>query len=191
MRDLDERLRTLRGPGTKLWVLHMLGSHGPSYFRRYPDAFARFAPDCRDDELRNCAVEEIVNAYDNSILYTDHVLATAIERLAAHAGSVDSAVLFVSDHGESLGEKGLFLHGIPYAIAPEEQTRVPMVFWASSRFEAGAGFEPGCLDRTMRRQAQRPQTHDVLFHTLLGLLDVRTALHEPTLDLVDECRHAP
>jgi lipid A ethanolaminephosphotransferase len=203
VRDLDDRLRALgkpvpsraegpgASPGPQLWVMHMLGSHGPSYFRRYPDAFARFVPDCRDDDLRNCSVDQIVNAYDNSLLYTDHVLATTIERLQAHAREVDAALLFVSDHGESLGEKGLFLHGIPYAIAPDEQTRVPMVFWAGSRFESAAGFDEGCVSRAMKRQAARAQSHDVLFHTVLGLLDVKTALHEPALDLVAECRRAP
>jgi len=193
--DLDQRLDRLDRPGaatggasTQLWVLHLLGNHGPSYFRRHPPGFARFQPECVDDELRSCTQEQIVNAYDNALLYTDHVLATAIERLAAHAGRVDSALLFVSDHGESLGEKGLFLHGVPHAIAPQEQTRVPMVFWASDGFEAASGLPAGCLMPALQRQAARPQAHDALFHTLLGLLDIHTALHEPRLDLTSACR---
>lgn len=195
VRDLDERLRGIQSqrgtPGTHLWVLHMLGNHGPSYFRRYPSAYARFQPECRDDDLRKCQVQDIVNSYDNALLYTDQVLATTIERLQAHAGEVDTAMIFISDHGESLGEKGLFLHGIPYPIAPDEQTRVPMLFWASAGFEAAAGLDTGCLLPELRRQAAKPQTHDTLFHTVLGLMDVRTSLLEASLDLVSTCRRAP
>ncbi len=195
VRDLDERLAQLLKPGApqspqapQLWVMHMLGNHGPSYFRRYPQAFSRFQPECREDDLRKCSVEQIVNAYDNALLYTDHVLATAIERLKAHADRVDASLLYVSDHGESLGEKGLFLHGMPYAIAPKEQTRVPMVFWASAGWERAAGLKPDCLVAELKRQASSPKSHDHLFHTLLGLLDVRTALYEAPLDFTSACR---
>ncbi len=193
IRDLDERLQALRAAGSKparpqLWVLHMLGNHGPSYHRRYPPAFARFKPECINDDLRQCSVEQITNSYDNALLYTDHVLASAIERLQAHAADVDSALLFVSDHGESLGEKGLFLHGMPYAIAPDEQTRVPMVFWASAGLEQAAGFSAGCLSAELKRQSSRAQSHDSLFHSLLGVLDVQTGLYEPALDFTSACR---
>ena len=171
-------------------VLHQLGNHGPSYFRRYPPAFARHLPECRDDDLRRCSVEEIVNAYDNAILYTDHLLASTIAKLAAHADKVDSVLLYVSDHGESLGEKGLFLHGVPWAIGPDEQTKVPMIMWWSRGLAQGAGMNDACLRAALGERARRKTAHDHLFHTVLGLLDVRTALHEPSLDLVDRCRQA-
>lgn len=186
LHDMDERLQRVRG--TQLWVFHMLGSHGPSYFRRYPHAFAHFQPDCRDDDLRHCSLEEIANAYDNAMLYTDHVLASAIAKLRAHAGEVDSALLYVSDHGESLGEHGLFLHGMPYAVAPEVQKHVPMIAWASDGFEAAAGMASGCLRPELQRRAGQPASHDNLFHTLLGLMDVHTALYEPAFDLTQPCR---
>lgn len=184
--DLDTRLT--KASGTQLWVLHMLGNHGPAYHRRYPRAFARFQPECRDDDLRRCTPEAIANAYDNALLYTDHVLATTIRRLQAHADRVDSALVYVSDHGESLGEHGLFLHGLPYAIAPAEQLQVPMLAWASAGFEHAAGLDAGCLRPALQRQAAGPLAHDHLFHTLLGLLDVRTALREPAWDLSRGCR---
>lgn len=193
-RCLDEVLtgdlapRLARARGTQLWVLHMLGNHGPSYFRRYPPTFARFQPECRSDDLRRCTVEEVINAYDNALLYTDHILASAIRTLQAHAEAVDSALVYVSDHGESLGEHGLFLHGMPYAIAPDAQTRVPLVIWTSAGFEGAAGLAKGCLRTELRRRATQPASHDHLFHTLLGLLDVRTALYEPQWDLVRPCR---
>jgi lipid A ethanolaminephosphotransferase len=85
VQDLDQRLTVARG--TQLWVLHMLGNHGPAYHRRYPRAFARFQPDCRQDDLRQCSEAELVNAYDNALLYTDHVLASAIAQLQARAGA--------------------------------------------------------------------------------------------------------
>jgi lipid A ethanolaminephosphotransferase len=184
--DLDRRLA--QAQGTQLWVLHMIGSHGPAYHRRYPAAFARFQPECRHDDLRRCSLAEVTNAYDNSLLYTDHVLAAAVAKLQAQAQRVDSALVYVSDHGESLGEHGLFLHGLPYAIAPEVQTRVPMVMWFSPGLERAAGLKPGCLAPALRQQAGRGLAHDHLAHTLLGLLDVRTALHAPGLDLTWTCR---
>lgn len=191
---LDDRLldgfadRLTRAQGTHLWVLHMLGNHGPSYYRRYPEAFEHFKPACREDDLHRCSTEAVVNAYDNALRFTDHVLTQAIEALRQAADKVDSALIYVSDHGESLGEKGLFLHGIPYRIAPIEQTRVPMVWWLSPGLEAATGLPPGCADRELRRASVKPVAHDHLFHSVLGLLDVRTGLHASGLDLLAGCR---
>ena len=179
---LEQRLRAAHG--TQLLVLHMLGNHGPSYFRRLQPAFARFQPACQSDDLQACSREQIVNAYDNALLYTDHVLATLVARLSEQAAQIDSTLMFVSDLGESLGERNLFLHGVPYAIAPREQTQVPMVMWWSAGFATDFGLQADC----MRERATRPARHDHLFHTVLSLLDVRTALYEPALDLTHGCR---
>ena len=189
-RCLDEGLlagledRLAKAKGVQLLVLHQLGNHGPSYFRRYPDAFARFQPACQSDDLRKCSREEIVNAYDNALLYTDHVLARLIAKLQAGADKVDSAVVYVSDHGESLGESNLFLHGMPYAIAPAVQTQVPMLMWFSGGWRASAGLDEACL----RQRAAEPAAHDHLFHSLMGLLDVRSAVYAPDYDLSRTCR---
>jgi lipid A ethanolaminephosphotransferase len=177
---LEQRLKAAQGP--QVLVLHMLGNHGPSYFRRHPPAFAKFQPACEKDDLRQCSREQIVNAYDNALLYTDEVLARLIDRLKA--SGVDTAMLYVSDHGESLGENNLFLHGIPYAIAPKEQTEVPMVLWMSEGFRAASGVDEACL----RQRATQPAAHDHLFHTVLGLMDVRTSLYEGAWDLGKNCR---
>ncbi len=184
LHDLDARLDTARG--TQMWVLHQLGNHGPAYARRHPPAFARFEPECTSGDLGQCSREQIVNAYDNAILYTDHLLAMLQRKLAEHAGRVDAAFVYVSDHGESLGESGLYLHGLPYAIAPEQQTRVPMVMWLGDGFAARSQVDLACL-RARTRQAA---SHDHLFHTVLGLLDVRTTLYEPDWDLAAGCRAA-
>lgn len=165
-----------------VFVVHLLGSHGPSYYQRYPPAFARFLPECRSNELQQCSGEEIVNAYDNSILYTDHVLADSVRVLQADA-SVDGMLLYISDHGESTGEHDLYLHGAPYVIAPSEQTRVPMLLWTSPGFEARRGLDLGCL----RARADRPLSHDNLFHSLLGLASVSTAAYRRELDALSGC----
>lgn len=179
---LDQRLATARG--TQVLILHQLGNHGPAYFRRYPPAFAHFKPACEHDDLGRCSVAEIVNAYDNALRYTDHVLARLVGQLQARSAQVDSAMIYVSDHGESLGENGLFLHGLPYAIAPDVQTHVPMVMWWSAGFEVAARLDRDC----MRRRAAKPASHDHLFHTVLSLLDVQTRALEPAWDLTQGCR---
>ena len=187
---LPERLDALAKagkPATQLLVLHMLGNHGPSYFRRYPPAFKRFEPACEFDDLHKCSREQIVAAYDNALLYTDHVLAGAVKQLQAAAGTVDSVLLYVSDHGESLGENNLYLHGLPYAIAPDLQKRVPMVMWFSAAAPRTLGLDVACL----QRRTKQPAAHDHLFHTLLGLVDVKTALYEAPWDLAQGCRTAP
>lgn len=170
--------------GNLVLVLHQLGNHGPAYFRRYPDAFRRFTPTCDDEDLSQCSREQVSNSYDNALLYTDHLLAGGIDLLQELVPRYDTALLYVSDHGESLGEKGLYLHGLPYSIAPAEQTRVPMVMWLSPGFAARNRLDPACL----RTQAARPISHDNLFHTVLGLLDVNTSVRDQTLDLTAPCR---
>lgn len=175
--------RELDRPGDQVVVLHPIGNHGPSYYRRYPAGFERYTPACRDAELGHCSREEIVNAYDNALLYTDHVLARAIGLLAARPDR-QSALIYVSDHGESLGENGLYLHGVPYAIAPQTQTRVPMIAWLSPAWLAQGGLDTACL----HERARQPASHDNLFHSVLGLLGVATSVYDARLDLFAGCR---
>jgi lipid A ethanolaminephosphotransferase len=167
-----------------LIVLHMIGNHGPAYFERYPEEFRRFTPDCHSAELRRCSRAEVVNAFDNDILYTDHVLASTIRLLQADAARTDSALLYVSDHGESLGESGLYLHGMPYAIAPDTQTHVPMIYWQSQSFADRVGVDAQCL----RTRSSLPHSHDNLFHSVLGVLDIETTARLPQRDLFAPCR---
>lgn len=178
---LDRTIRDIAGD--TVLVLHMIGSHGPAYFLRYPETRARFTPDCRTAQFSACTADEIVNAYDNTILQTDRVVAAAIDRAEAAPGILP-AVLFLSDHGESLGEGGLYLHAAPHFMAPEVQTKVPFVLWLSDRFARAMALDTDCL----AANAVRPASHDNLFHTLLGLLDIRTAVRDPGLDLAGACR---
>jgi lipid A ethanolaminephosphotransferase len=154
-------------PGTDiLIVLHQMGNHGPAYYKRYPAAFEVYTPACESNELAACTDAEIVNAYDNAIRYTDYFLSRVIALLRQNAADRATAMLYVSDHGESLGEFGLYLHGLPRSLAPDEQVHVPAILWL--------GNDTG-IDRTaMQAQAGKPWSHDNLFPTMLDLFNVRT-----------------
>ncbi|HHA2747689.1 TPA: phosphoethanolamine transferase [Stenotrophomonas maltophilia] len=180
LQGLEEKVRSQKGD--RVVVLHQLGNHGPSYFQRYPAEFRTFTPPCENPELGNCAKQEIVNAYDNAILYTDHFLAKTISDLKAMQ-DYDTAMVYVSDHGESLGEKGLYLHGVPYAIAPAEQTQVPMVMWFSDGFAQGRGIDVKCLQGRARQKTD----HDALFSSILGLMQVKTSAYDATQDVFATC----
>jgi lipid A ethanolaminephosphotransferase len=184
---LEQRLDALpperRARGVVL-VLHQMGSHGPAYYRRSPADGKRFLPECTTHALQDCAPQALVNAYDNSIAYTDRMLARSIRWLQAQGGGYDPMLLYVSDHGESLGEHNLYLHGMPLAVAPREQTHVPMLLWLPPQSQTATGAPRECL--LQRRDAAL--SHDHLFHTVLGLLGVASSLHDPALDLTAACR---
>jgi lipid A ethanolaminephosphotransferase len=164
-------------------LLHTMGSHGPAYHRRVPQQWAKFQPACNTERIETCSDAEIVNAYDNTILYTDHVLAGLIDRLAAQQ-QLDSMLLYVSDHGESLGEGGLYLHGQPFLIAPAVQKQVPMLMWFSPNAAQRLEIDTQCL----RGRLERETSHDNLAHTLLGVADVATSIYRPELDTLRPCR---
>jgi lipid A ethanolaminephosphotransferase len=185
LHGMDQVLRDSKG--NLLVVMHQLGSHGPAYYKRYPPAFKRFQPECESDDLRRCETQAIVNAYDNTLLYTDFFLGKVIDFLAQAQKTHDTAMLYVSDHGESLGEGGLYLHGVPYAIAPDVQTHVPFVLWLSPAFRNDAGVDEAC----MRSRAGNSVSHDNLFHTLLGVFSVKTSAYDPKLDIFGACRTKP
>ena len=170
--------------GNLFLVLHQLGSHGPAYYKRYPAVFKRFTPACESEDLRRCTQAEIVNAYDNSLLYTDFFLGRLVAFLDKAQATHDTAMLYVSDHGESLGENGLYLHGVPQSIAPAVQREVPFVVWLSAAFRRNFHVS----DRCLREHASQPVSHDNLFHSLLGVLDIQTRAYDPAMDLFAPCR---
>jgi lipid A ethanolaminephosphotransferase len=180
LHGLAERIG--KQPGDMVVVLHQLGNHGPAYYSRYPARLRRFTPVCETSDLNKCSRTEIVNAYDNAVLYTDDFLARTVRFLGEQTGR-DTAMIYLSDHGESLGENGLFLHGVPYAIAPETQTRVPMVMWLSPNLAAARGIDVAC----MKARSTARVSQDNLFHSVLGLMQVRTPEYDASLDLFDRC----
>jgi lipid A ethanolaminephosphotransferase len=166
-------------------VLHQLGNHGPAYYLRYPEAFRKFMPDCRSVEFSSCTPQTITNAYDNALLYTDHILSQVIDKLKMRQTQLDGAMIYMSDHGESLGENGLYLHGAPYMFAPQEQTHIPFVLWTSADFESSTGIDRTCL----AGKASAPHSQDNLFHSVLGLMQVKTKVYDPSLDIFAGCRN--
>lgn len=164
-------------------VLHQNGSHGPAYYRRHPENFSRFTPECKTNDLGSCRQTEIINAYDNTILYTDYFIEKVITLLKKESDKFDTAMLYVSDHGESLGEHNLYLHSLPYLIAPDEQKHVPFVAWFSDDFILDNQYNPSCF----KQRAGLEYSHDNLFHTILGLTHVSTSIYKPELDIFRPC----
>lgn len=183
LQDRLEKLDPARRARGTVVVLHQMGSHGPGYHRRSPGSAKRFVPECATNNLQNCSREEVRNAYDNSILYTDEFLGSVIEWLEAKQSAFSTAMLYVSDHGESLGEHGLYLHGLPYAIAPDVQKQVPWISWFSPTFSSWAGLNIECV----RSRSRVAASHDNYFHSVLGLMHVRTSAYSPAMDLYRPC----
>ena len=166
-----------------LIVLHMIGSHGPTYFKRYPKDKRRFMPDCQRSDIQNCTQEQLINSYDNTIAYTDYVLAEIINSLEelSTENDIETSMLYVSDHGESLGENGVYLHGLPYAFAPEEQTHVPMLYWTAPTQTA---LNVNCL----QAEAQAPLSHDHVFNSLLSIMSVQTKAYNQIKSPFIDCK---
>ncbi|WP_051396217.1 phosphoethanolamine--lipid A transferase [Ignatzschineria larvae DSM 13226] len=169
-------------------VLHMNGSHGPTYYQRYPDHFRHFTPSCDTNKIENCDLTALENVYDNTIRYTDYVLNETIELLKSFDGEYETSMIYLSDHGESLGENRFYLHGAPYAIAPKEQTHVPFIFWANQDFYQNRQLNQNCLSTIAKAD---PFSQDNFFHSLLGLLSVKTKEYDESMDLFKACSRVP
>ena len=182
---IDEQIKSLNGQDGIIY-LHLLGSHGPTYFKRYPPEFAKFKPDCRTSDLQNCTKEEIVNAYDNTILFTDYVMSKVINGLDQYKDTYKTGVIYMSDHGESLGENGLYLHGMPYGFAPEEQTHIPFMVWLSDTMIEHEKMDMKCMKDTAQSGVF---SHDNLSHTLLEVMDVKTTASDPKKDMWEHCEY--
>lgn len=188
LKGLEARLAALpaeqRARGTVV-VMHQIGSHGPAYYKRSNVSHKRFGPECTSNALQECGRDQVINAYDNSIVATDEFLHSTIQWLELQAATAQTAMVYVSDHGESLGENNLYLHGLPYAIAPDVQKHVPWITWFSPAMQARSGTTVACLQKEL---AQRRITHDAYFHSVLGLMDVQTASYQPAQDIYAPCR---
>ncbi|WPX97365.1 phosphoethanolamine transferase [Candidatus Bandiella euplotis] len=163
-------------------VLHQKGSHGPAYYIRTPESFYQFTPICKTTELQQCSPESIVNSYDNTILYTDYFLAKLIAFLKDKK-DVNTAMLYVSDHGESLGENGIYLHGMPYMIAPKNQKHVPMIMWLSDNYLDDFKIHKNCL--SLKKEDNF--SHDNLFHSILDALQIKTKVLDKKLSIFYGC----
>ncbi|AYQ29107.1 MULTISPECIES: phosphoethanolamine transferase [unclassified Polaromonas] len=186
LHGIDERIAALpaerRAKGVVV-VMHQMGGHGPAYYKRSPQADKKFLPECTDNALQSCSREGLLNAYDNSIVYTDKLLASSIQWLKKQEARSAPALLYLADHGESLGENNLYLHGMPWGIAPEVQKRVPWITWLSPEFEQRNKLTTACL----KQQLDTMVSHDNYFHSVLGLMNVQTSVYKPALDIYANC----
>ena len=177
-RSVDETFNALKTQNHTVLFLHMMGSHGPAYYKRSTESEKVFGKECTDPTFKSCSKESIRAAYDSSIRYTDRVVAELIRKLQNRT-DINTALIYLSDHGESLGENGLYLHGAPYYIAPDEQKIVPMVMWFSEPFKKNYTIDT----RVIEENSHKPVTHDYLYHTILGLLNVHSSTYDSQWDL--------
>ena len=178
LKGLDEHISKQK-KGDIVIVLHQMGSHGPSYHERVPEAFQKFKPVCKTNQLDKCTNEEISNAYDNTILYTDYFLSEVIKFLKKYDDRFETSMLYVSDHGESLGESGMYLHGMPYSLSPKAVTNVPLILWFGKELIKTQNLDMDLL----RRQRNKEISHDEVFHTVLGILEVQTNIYKKEKDI--------
>ena len=164
-------------------VLHQKGSHGPAYYKRIPKGFDKFKPVCKSVELQQCSSEEITNSYDNTILYTDYFLSEIIDMLKENKDK-DTAMIYVSDHGQSLGENGIYLHGMPYLVAPKYQKHIPMIMWLSENFTKDFGINRECVSKYLDKEF----SHDNLFHSILDMLKIDTKAQKNELSFFQNCK---
>ncbi|HFP9339064.1 phosphoethanolamine transferase EptA [Raoultella ornithinolytica] len=181
--NLESYIDNLQQDG--IIVLHTIGSHGPTYYNRYPAEFKKFTPTCDTNEIQSCTQQQLTNTYDNTILYIDYIVDKAIKLLQSKQDKFTTSLVYLSDHGESLGENGVYLHGLPWSIAPETQKHVPMVLWLSEDYQQRYGVSSQCLQQ---RAKTDPYSQDNLFSTLLGLLGVDTREYQATDDILTPCR---
>lgn len=182
---LEEYIDNLKGNG--IIVLHTIGSHGPTYYNRYPKALRTFSPTCDSNEIQNCSQEQLVNTYDNTIINVDYIVDKAIKLLQSKQNNFTTSLVYLSDHGESLGENGVYLHGLPWSIAPDTQKRVPMLIWLSPDYQQRYGVDYTCMKNHAKTNNY---SHDNLFSTLLGLTGVSTHEYQAGDDILSPCRGA-
>ncbi|MFP5594957.1 phosphoethanolamine transferase EptA [Kluyvera sp. 142486] len=181
--DLEKTIDNMQGDG--VIVLHTIGSHGPTYYNRYPPEFRRFTPTCDTSEIQSCSQEQLKNSYDNTILYVDHIVDKAIKLLQSKQDKFTTSLVYLSDHGESLGENGVYLHGLPYSIAPETQKHVPMLLWLSDDYQKRYGVNYACLQQKAK---ENDYSQDNLFSTMLGLTGVETQEYRAADDILATCK---
>lgn len=182
---LERYIDTLQGDG--VIVLHTIGSHGPTYYRRYPPQFRKFTPTCDTNEIQTCSQVQLMNTYDNTILYVDYIVDKAIKLLQSKQDKFTTSLVYLSDHGESLGEDGIYLHGLPWSVAPQMQKHIPMLIWLSADYQKRYHINQQCLEKNADTHSY---SQDNLFSTMLGLVGVNTHVYQQKDDILLPCRGA-
>ena len=168
-RGLRERIES-SAKNKVLIVLHTSISHGPQYASKYPKEFEIYKPVAKNVEEGQKNVGMLINAYDNTILYTDFLLDGLINTLRAMT-DWKSCMIFISDHGESLGENEIFMHGLPMQLAPKEQYEIPFLVWTSEDFRAYRSDLPEVLEQ------------HYIFHSVLNLLSIQSPAYDEDFDI--------
>ena len=131
---------------------------------------------CANSELGQCEISHIYNAYDNSLIYSDFVLDSMISMLEKSRLN-DASLWYVSDHGESLGEYGNYMHGgFPYFLAPQTQKQIPSMLWFKQKSR---------ISQNLASKKDNPYSHDFVFHTLLRLLEITTKDYDKDFDMLE------
>lgn len=175
---LAERISTSKKDKVLL-ILHQKGSHGPTYYKRYPEQFEKFKPVCKSVELQNCSNTELLNAYDNTILYNDYLLNQTIAALKT-LNNTSSMLMYLSDHGESLGENNLYLHGTPFTLAPDVQIRIPFLVWMSENFMQTKGVSLQSIS------SGETYSQANVFHSIMGALAMQSDIYDKELDIFNK-----
>ena len=166
---LRERIES--SPKSKvLIILHTSTSHGPKYADKYPKEFEVFKPVAKNVEEGEKNIATLVNAYDNTIRYTDYLLDNLINTLRDMT-EWKSAMIFISDHGESLGENKIFMHGLPMKLAPKVQYEIPFLIWTSKDFRDYKSELPEVLEQ------------HYVFHSVLNLLSIESPAYDKDHDV--------
>ena len=181
IKGLDEYITQQKGKDIFI-VLHQMGNHGPAYYKRYPKEFEKFTPVCKTNQLENCTQEEVSNAYDNAILYTDYFLSKVINFLKPYSNEYETAMLYMADHGESLGENGIYLHGLPYFMAPDNQKHVGSLIWIGDEYKNRIDVNK------LNSYKDKEFSQDNLFHTLIGLFDIKTEVYDSKMDILNDAK---
>ncbi|MDH1255912.1 phosphoethanolamine--lipid A transferase [Comamonas thiooxydans] len=188
LNNLQKKIEDLPKPGKAkgtVILVHQMGSHGPAYYKRSSSDRKAYFPECDSSALQTCSRDQVVNAYDNSIRETDYFISNAIDWIKETYPDRPTAMMYVSDHGESLGENNIYLHGLPYSLAPDAQKRIPWIAWFSESFKREKFDENGCAALL---DVDAKISHDNYFHSVLGMMNVKSEIYNPDLDIFKKCR---
>ena len=181
--NLDEALN--ESDNDIFLILHQRGSHGPDYYNMYPAEFEKYTPVCKENVLSKCSTQGLNNAYDNAVEYTSYVLSKTMEYLQKMAEKYNVMMIYASDHGESLGENGIYLHSAVYKNAPDEQKHIPFLIWIPKETQKDFAVDMNCL----KNMSAQYVSHDNIFHTILGFAGAKTELYSKEYDILKKCKN--
>jgi lipid A ethanolaminephosphotransferase len=180
--NLKDDIANLKAKNNVIF-LHFRGSHGTEYYKRYPQEYEKWSPSCKEKELRKCNKESIINSYNNSIRYNMKLVADTIKTLQEEK-NINTALFFVSDHGEAIGDNGFYLHATPLIFTKESVGKVASFMWFSNNFLKELQLNKQC----MQDKETEKLTHFNIFHTTLNILKIKNENYNENLDIFKLCK---